>query len=105
MYNAQLGELPAQICHQYRTNHILRGEVACVHQIDFLRIKKIVIFQIGRNKGIASVGNSLGDIAAAGTTTHRHTVNGLTVIDIAQTITSQRFYHQSGELAKGQLGF
>ena len=46
--------------------------MACVHQIDFLGIQEVIILQIRCNKGIAAVGNSLGNIAAAGAAAYRY---------------------------------
>ena len=43
--------------------------MACIHQIDLLGVQKIIVLQIRRNKSVAAIGNSLGNIAAAGTAT------------------------------------
>ena len=59
-----------------------------LHQIDLLGIQEIVILQVRCYEGITAMGDSLGNIAAAGAAAHRNTVYRPSVVHVAQTVTS-----------------
>ena len=55
-----------QAAHHLGAHHVLRGKVPCVDEVQAPGIQKVVVAQVAGDKGIAALGQRLGDVFAAG---------------------------------------
>ena len=73
-----------QAAHHLGAHHVLRGEVPRVDEVEALGVQKVVIPQVAGDKGIAALGQRLGDVLAAGPAAYGHPVHRPPAVAVAQ---------------------
>ena len=73
-----------QAVHHLGAHHVLRGKVPCVDEVQAPGIQKVVVAQVAGDKGIAALGQRLGDVFAAGPAAYGHPVHRPPAVAVAQ---------------------